>query len=150
MPNRAKETPTRHQQRRKYVRFALKNKVRFQIISGANHRPAKGSSKKLCGIMLNISQGGMLLLTSAEIGSTVFLALSLEVPGLSQVSNVIGKVKRVEKDKRKYLVGIEFCELADFYSSTSIQNCVALPKNLGTFRNKIREVLLRQEISAVI
>ena len=99
--------------------------------------------------MLNISQGGMLLLTSARLEPPDFLAISFEVPGLAGLSNVLGKVKRVEKDKRKYLVGIEFCEVADFYSSVSMQNCRHLPKNLESFGNKLKDFLLRQKLATL-
>ncbi|OGC90617.1 MAG: hypothetical protein A2142_04075 [candidate division Zixibacteria bacterium RBG_16_48_11] len=146
MTNTHPPASSRH---RKYIRFEIKTKVRFQLVFHSNHQPPAASTKTFQGAMLNISQGGMLLLTSARLEPPDFLAISFEVPGLAGLSNVLGKVKRVEKDKRKYLVGIEFCEVADFYSSVSMQNCRHLPKNLESFGNKLKDFLLRQKLATL-
>ncbi len=131
-------------QRRRFIRLQLKSQVRFQIISQNEngHKPGKNHP----GLMLNISQGGMLLLTNAPLQSDDFLAVSFEVPQLSKLANVLGKVKRVEPDGKKYLAGVEFCELADFYPFQSIRNSSALPRNLNSFRNKFEELLLRRKL----
>jgi hypothetical protein len=59
----------------------------------------------------------------------------------------LGKVKRVEQEGKKYLAGIEFCELADFYPAQSIRNSATLPRNLNSFRNKFEELLLRRKLA---
>lgn len=141
--------PAASPHQRKYIRLEIKTKLRFQLVFHSNHQPLAASTKILQGTMLNISQGGMLLLTSAELEPPDFLAVSFEMPGLARLSNVLGKVKRVEKNQKKYLVGIEFCEVADFYSSVSMQNCRQLPKNLESFRNKVKDLLLRQKLATL-
>ena len=137
-------------QRRRHVRFQLKSRVKLQVLFHSNNQPRAVSRKNLQAVMLDISQGGMLLLTSAELWPQDFLAASFEVPGLTQVSNVLGKVKRVEKNRGKFLAGIEFCDLADFYSYASIQSSGFLPKNLESFRNKMKDFFLRQKLAALL
>jgi len=90
------------------------------------------------------------MLISVELQPDDFLAISFEIPRLASLTNVLGKVKRVEKDKKKYVVGIEFCELADFYPYLSIRNSTPLPRGLESFRHKFEDLLLRRRLSPLV
>jgi hypothetical protein len=145
-----KTSPTADSQKRIFIRLELKSKVKFKRMFHSPNNGQSNSQKTHPGIMLNISRGGMLLLTSAELEPDDFLAISFEIPRLASLTNVLGKVKRVEKDKKKYVVGIEFCELADFYPYMSIRNSAALPHGLESFRHKFEDLLLRRKLAALV
>ena len=137
-------------QKRRFIRLELKSKVKFKLVFHSHNNGQPNSKKTHPGIMLNISRGGILLLTSVELQPDDFLAISFEIPRLASLTNVLGKVKRAEKDKKKYVVGIEFCELADFYPYLSIRNSSALPRGLESFRHKFEDMLLRRKLSALV
>ena len=149
MPLR-KTSPRANSQKRRFIRLELKSRVKFKRVLHPNNNGQSNSQKTHPGIMLNISRGGMLMLTSAELEPDDFLAISFEIPRLASLTNVLGKVKRVEKDKKKYVVGIEFCELADFYPYMSMRNSAALPRGLESFRHKFEDLLLRRKLSALV
>jgi c-di-GMP-binding flagellar brake protein YcgR len=133
-------------QRRKHPRCQVKTKITFQKISGGNDQAA--GSKMLRGILLNLSQGGMLLLTRKPLQPDDFLAVNLEVSGLSKFSNVVGKIKRVEKQKNEYLAGVEFCQLAEFYQGLSLRRAAKLPNGLDSFEKKFTDALLRRQMNS--
>ena len=145
-----KISPRADSQKRMFIRLELKSRVKFKRVFHSHNNGQSNSQRNHPGIMLNISRGGMLLLTSAELEQDDFLAISFEIPRLASLTNVLGKVKRVEKDKKKYVVGIEFCELADFYPFMSIRNSAALPRGLESFRHKFEDLLLRRKLAALI
>jgi len=149
MPLR-KTSPQSDSQKRRFIRLELKSKVKFKRVLHTHNNGQLYSLRNSPGLMLNISRGGMLMLTSAELEQDDFLAISFEIPRLASLNNVLGKVKRVEKDKKKYLVGIEFCELADFYPYMSIRNSASLPRGLESFRHKFEDLLLRRKLAALI
>ena len=136
-------------QKRRFVRFQINNKVKFKILSDDQFHPLTPSARFLAGKMLNLSRGGMLILTDRELVPQQFLALNLDIPQVSEVTNVLGKVKRVERDGKKYLIGIEFCELAEFYSSFSIRESANLPANIESFRRRLADLLLRRRLATL-
>ncbi len=147
----ARKTPNpNNSQKRRFDRIELKSEVRFKSVFHAQAQDHSNSDRAHPAVMLNISRGGMLMLTSSEVQPDDFLAISFEIPRLSTLSNVLGKVKRVEKDKKEYVVGIEFCELADFYPHLSIRNSAALPRGLESFRHKFEDLLLRRKLSTLV
>jgi hypothetical protein len=136
-------------QNRKFVRFQINNKVKFKLLSDDQLHPRTPSPRFLTGKMLNLSRGGMLILTDRELVPQQFVALNMEIPQVTEITNVLGKVKRVERDGKKYLAGIEFCELAEFYSSFSIRESAKLPINLESFRRRLADLLLRRRLATL-
>ena len=137
---------TAKEHKRIHTRFEVKSQIKYRVISDTN-REASGI---LQGRMLNLSQGGMLVLTQAQLQPLDFLAIDMEIPPATELNGVIGKVKRIERVKDDYVVGIEFCELAEFYSSGSMVDSNHVPKNLDTFLNKLKEILLRRKVTKVV
>jgi len=104
---------TENIERRKYKRFPVirdfSETVEITIFSQHQAQPPN----KLPGIVLNLSAGGIALLTfvSIPVGSDVSFKLSL--PNLKNAPLLKGKVVRVENHENTYMVGIKFEEVEE-------------------------------------
>ncbi|MCI0530636.1 MAG: PilZ domain-containing protein [candidate division Zixibacteria bacterium] len=141
-----KKSKSSKTQKRRHLRIRLTTKATLKPYPPYNSRGKAVPNKTFDATILNISQGGVLVVTSNQMPPGQLLTLNFQAPNLGWFNNVVGKVKRVEPERKKYLVGIEFCDLSEFYTGISLLKSGQLPNNLESFSNKLQNLLLRKNI----
>jgi hypothetical protein len=65
--------------------------------------------EKRTGVLLNLSGGGALISSSDQAAADDLLLMTFEIKGMETLSNILGRVKRVEVcEDGERLIGIEF------------------------------------------
>jgi len=126
---------------RKYVRLELSSPVEFHVLTCDKGKlklfRGKGSAE-----ILNLSQGGMLLVTESAVPSDGFLIVSLNLNGLVVLDGVLGKIKRVEPSgEGDFLVGLQFAVEEELEKLTSSEEIRRLPVKVTSFKHKISQII---------
>lgn len=128
------------EKKRRYVRLEIAAPVIYSILD--LDRPLSDAhTNQLNGTMLNISGGGVLMVTDQPLTEGAYLTLSLELAGADLLTGIAGKVKRVDEDgEGGYLVGVEFCpetELSQVFGQANIGSVIS------SFDDRVKRFLLR-------
>jgi c-di-GMP-binding flagellar brake protein YcgR len=133
--------PLSKSQGRKYIRIELSAPVHFRILTCTKGK-IKLSRDQVSGRILNLSEGGMLLLTRTIMPEEGFVLLTLNLNKLVILEGVLGKIKRVEpSEEGDFLVGIEFAPREQLESLVSSQEIARLPYKVGSFDRKLRQII---------
>ncbi len=133
--------PLKTSQGRKYVRLELSSPVRFRVLTGGGGK-LKLSKKRSSADILNLSQGGVLLLTDSVLPTEGFLVLTFNLNRLVVLEGVLGRIKRVEPSgEGDFLVGLQFATEKELKQLASSEELRRLPVKLTSFDHKIREII---------
>lgn len=133
--------PVRTSHGRKYVRIELSSPVKFRLVA-CNQGELKMAEEETSGEILNLSEGGMLLLTDWPVHEQSFALLTLNLNKLAVLDGVVGKIKRVESSgEGDFLVGVEFSSRAELEKLSSAEQVESLPVNVESFDRKMRETI---------
>ena len=128
------------EQRRKTVRVQISSEVRFKIYSGYQQNFQNGVHNAK---MLNISEGGTLLVSKTYVPEGSFVSLALKLRGIENLEAILGKVKRVDKEtSEEYLIGVEFCK-ARTDSSPVHSRKKQIDPQISDFSEKLRKALTK-------
>jgi hypothetical protein len=109
MKDRTKTGSKGPQQKRRHVRLDIFSPVAFHALVVEKDYRIRSKPGKKAGILLNLSGGGALISSTDEVMEEDLLLLKFDIKGLEMMSDVVGKVKRVEQcEDGENLVGIEF------------------------------------------
>ena len=128
------------EQRRKSLRIQISSEVKFKIYSDyqQNFQNSFYQAK-----MLNISEGGTLLISKKYVPEGSFVSLVLKLKGFENLEDILGKVKRVDKGNNGvYLLGVEFCRPQKNFDFPSFQNKQIHPQ-FSDFAEKLRRILIK-------
>ncbi len=126
---------------RKYIRIELFSPARFRLLACKKGK-IKLSKERISGAILNLSEGGMLLLTDYPVPEEGFVLLSLNLNKLVTLEGVLGKIKRVEpSEEEDFLVGVEFSSREELEKLTSSEQIERLPVKVTSFGRKLREII---------
>lgn len=96
-------------QKRRYVRLEVFSPVAFSSIVVEPDKRVRLHPEKKAGVLLNLSGGGVLISTTDHAAEGEYILMKFDVKGFDALTNVLGKVKRVEScEDGESLVGIEF------------------------------------------
>lgn len=96
-------------QKRRYVRLEVFSPVAFNSIVVETDKRVRLHPEKKAGVLLNLSGGGVLISTTDHATEGELLLMKFDIKGFDALTNVLGKVKRVESSgDGESLVGIEF------------------------------------------
>ena len=96
-------------QKRRYVRLEVFSPVAFNSIVVEADKRVRLHPEKKAGVLLNLSGGGVLISTTDRASEGEFILMKFDLKGFDALTNVLGKVKRVEAcEDGESLVGIEF------------------------------------------
>jgi c-di-GMP-binding flagellar brake protein YcgR len=138
-----RESDTRREQRRKYVRLNISEDINFRILESQDSDIA-GLSPEFQGSLLNISAGGFLFETEKKVKSDSLLIIKFKLKDRYSLENILAVVKRVEQScEGLTLVGAEFItrennadygleKLGDF-----------LPQGTGTFDENLQRLIVQ-------
>ncbi|MCK4403944.1 MAG: PilZ domain-containing protein [candidate division Zixibacteria bacterium] len=126
---------------RKYIRIELSSPVRFRLLTCKKGK-IKLSKDRTSGDILNLSEGGMLLLTDSPVPTEGFMLLTLDLNKLVVLEGVLGKIKRVEPSgEGDFLVGVEFTSREELEKLASSEQIEHLPVRVASFDRKLREII---------
>jgi len=127
---------------RRYIRLEISEPVGINILRDKTdgYWP-DGDGPHLNGSILNISEGGVLMLnaTVLEEGTLIFLEFTLQ--DTERIDRVVGVVKRAESDEKEWLIGVEFLsreKLVDFLSGGELD---LLSDRLDPFDERLKNAL---------
>jgi len=101
-------TESKHQKRR-HVRLDIFSPVGFHVLIIDQDMRIRSHPDKKAGILLNLSGGGALISSTDQVEADTLLLMRFDIKGLERISDVLGKVKRVEAcDDGEMLIGVEF------------------------------------------
>ena len=133
--------PLKTSRGRKYVRIELSSPVQFRPLTCKKGK-IKLSKDRTTGGILNLSEGGLLLLTDSPVPEEGFMLLTLNLNKLVVLEGVLGKIKRVEPSgEGDFLVGVEFAPREELEKLASPEQIESLPVKVGSFGHKLREVI---------
>jgi hypothetical protein len=126
---------------RKFVRLELFSPVLFQLLTCRNGK-LKLSKKKNTAEVLNLSEGGVLLVTNSTVPAEGFLVTTLNLSGVVTLEGVLVKIKRVEPSgEGDFLVGLQFVTRKELEQIATAEEIQRLPAKITSFNQKIREIL---------
>ncbi|HWO58374.1 MAG TPA: PilZ domain-containing protein [bacterium] len=98
-----------NRQKRRFVRIEVFSPVSFNSVVVEPDKRVRLHPEKKSGVLLNLSGGGVLVSTTDHVTEGEFLLMKFDVHGFDALTNVIGKVKRVERcEDGEILMGVEF------------------------------------------
>lgn len=133
--------PLKTSRGRKYVRIELSSPIQFRPLTCKKGK-IKLTKDRTSGEILNLSEGGMLLLTYSPVPEEGFMLLTLNLNKLVVLEGVLGKIKRVESSgEGDFLVGVEFTSREELEKLTSPEQIEHLPVKVASFGRKLREII---------
>jgi len=137
-------------QKRRYVRLEIFSPMNFATIMVEPGQRTRLHPDKKAGVLLNLSGGGALISTGDTVTSGDLVLMKFDVRGFEALTNVLGRVKRVEEEADgERLFGVEFLDpehLDDPELVLALSRLAEYPKdfNQGLKRMIARFVFQRQ------
>ncbi|UCB51789.1 MAG: PilZ domain-containing protein [Candidatus Zixiibacteriota bacterium] len=133
--------PVKTSHGRKYVRIELSSPVKFRLVTCSEGK-LRITQEESSGEILNLSEGGMLLVTALPVQEEGFALMTLNLNRLAVLDGVLGKIKRAEASgEGDFLVGVEFTSRAELEKLSSVEQVEGLPVKVESFDRKMREVI---------
>ena len=126
---------------RRYVRIELSSPIQFRLLT-CKEGKIKLSKDRTEGEILNLSEGGVLMVTDSSVPEEGFMILTLNLNKLVVLEGVLGKIKRVESSgEGDFLVGVEFTSREELEKLASSEQIEGLPVKVASFGRKLREII---------
>ncbi len=128
--------------KRRFVRLEIQSPMGMRNVKnsdGSINTSEKGYP--ITGEILNISAGGLLVETEKPLSEQDIVAMQFGLQEVEKLDNVLGLVKRVDKDEDIFLVGIEFITLETLKDYLTQAELDLLKDSYGDFQNRVQEVL---------
>jgi c-di-GMP-binding flagellar brake protein YcgR len=132
------------QQKRRHVRLDIFSPVEFHVLIVENDHRVRSHPAKKAGILLNLSGGGALISSTDEVTGGDLVLMRFDIKGMETMSEVVGKVKRVEQcEDGEYLIGAEFLT-ADLIEDPKLADALArLSGDPLAFTDTLKRVVSR-------
>ncbi len=127
---------------RRFVRLEISSPVSLNKIKDifGNFWPA-GEGYTIEGDILNISATGLLVEIDQPLNEGDIVAMRFFLQGVETLDNVLGAVKRIERDEGRYLAGLEFIGRDYLLDKLSRGELEMLSENLSNFTQTVQDVL---------
>ncbi len=131
-------------QKRRYVRLEVFSPVAFNSIVVEPDKRVRLHPEKKAGVLLNLSGGGVLISTTDRATEGEFLLMKFDIKGFDALTNVLGKVKRVESSEDgENLVGIEFLAIDQVDDPTVANGLTRLADHPKEFSEGLSRLISR-------
>jgi c-di-GMP-binding flagellar brake protein YcgR len=131
-------------QKRRNVRLEIFSPVSFSVVQIEKDKRVRTHPDKKAGVLLNISGGGALISSNDKVGNDDLLLLTFDIKGFDQLSNVLGRVKRVEEcEDGERLIGLEYLTAEQIEDEELASNLARLPGNPMDFAENLKRVVSR-------
>ncbi|UCE23381.1 MAG: PilZ domain-containing protein [Candidatus Zixiibacteriota bacterium] len=128
---------------RRFIRLEISAPVWMKSVKDCLENFSAEDEYHYHGTVLNISAGGVLVDLEEEILEQDIVLLRFILQEVEKLDNVLGVVKRVDKDGDNYLAGIEFISRENLKDLLSQAEIDLLSENVNGFEEKVHEVLSR-------
>ncbi len=129
-------------EKRRYIRLEISEPIDLSILKDdVNGYWPEGDGPKYDGSILNISAGGVLVISNSPVKEGMIVLLKIFLQGIEVLDNIIGLVKRVDDEEEERLIGIEFISreyLKDAFSSSDIE---FLREDIASFNEQLKKTL---------
>jgi len=137
-----------HHRKRKYVRLEVNSPLKFRVIEPVGADLELTDQNSCSGTVLNISGGGVLMETSFRVQEGDFLVMQISLLDVEIISNIIGKVKRVDTDEKgPFIIGVEFLTAEQIQRELPADLVEQLGDQLQSFDEQLRKMLLKYVFS---
>ena len=127
---------------REFVRFELSTSIKIyplKDVSGNFHQ--EDDQVATNGSLLNLSEGGLLIETEDQISEGDIVFMTLEIKDVSEIKNILGKVKRVDREDKTSIIGIELTSKDDLVDDLSQAELDLMGDRFSHFRDAIKSLL---------
>lgn len=126
---------------RRYVRVELSSPIQLRLLECKKGK-IKLLNQRITAEILNLSEGGVLLLTNQAVPEEGFVLLTLNLNKLVILEGVLGKIKRIESSgEGDFIVGVEFAPKEDLERWSSPEQIEQLPVKVASFNHKLQEII---------
>lgn len=129
--------------RRQYVRLEIVSPLWLRRIKDIFGTFTPEPEDELTAEILNISAGGVLVEVDHPLNEGDIVAMRFRLQGLDSLDNVLGLVKRVDKDGEGFLSGIEFTSRERLRDRLGEAELDLLGERATDFNESVRQVLSR-------
>ncbi|MFQ6007542.1 MAG: PilZ domain-containing protein [Candidatus Zixiibacteriota bacterium] len=127
---------------RRYVRLEISAPMTLQKIKDIfGNFWAPGTSFTIDGTILNISPGGVLLEVDQPLDEGDILSMSFTLQGNESLKDVLGVVKRTDRDGTTFLAGVEFIGKNYLMDKLTQAELEMFSENLSDFEDTIQKML---------
>jgi hypothetical protein len=138
----AKPFKVEKEEQRQFIRLEISSPMDLRKIKdiAGNFWPT-GERRMIEGLILNISAGGVLVEVNHPVNEGDVVAMHFTLQDVESLDNILGLVKRSERDEGSFLVGIEFISreyLVDLFSEGELD---LLSDKMCGFNDQVRTVL---------
>jgi c-di-GMP-binding flagellar brake protein YcgR len=131
-------------QKRRFVRLDIFSPVEFSVLQIDADQRVRLHPQKRAGVLLNLSGGGVLIATADPVASGDLVIMKFDIKGFDSLTNVLGKVKRVEDQQEdERLVGIEFLDPEQLDDPALATALTRLSENPREFSAGLRRLISR-------
>ncbi|OQX92739.1 MAG: hypothetical protein B6D58_01510 [candidate division Zixibacteria bacterium 4484_95] len=129
-------------QRRKFVRIDISGDITYKVLDVSKREHGLiGIEKK--GELLNISAGGILVVTAEKLNQGDHLLMNFRLKNSQNLENILGLVKRVDEQEGEYIVGIEFLVKEQLLETFPPDLAELLPPDIGYFNDELQKVIIQ-------
>ncbi len=127
---------------RRYVRLEISSPMTLRKIKDVfGNFWAHGTSFTIDGTILNISAGGVLLEVDQPLNEGDIISMFFTLQENETLENVLGAVKRTDRDDTTFLAGVEFVGKNYLMDKLSQAELDMLSENLSDLENTVQKVL---------
>jgi hypothetical protein len=131
-------------QKRRHVRLDIFSPVGFHVLVIEKDMRIRSHPAKKAGILLNLSGGGALISSTDQVETNDLLLMKFDIKGMESMSDVLGKVKRVEKcEDGELLIGIEFVTRDQIGDPVLAEGLSRLAGDPLTFTDSLKRLVSR-------
>ncbi|UCG61697.1 MAG: PilZ domain-containing protein [Candidatus Zixiibacteriota bacterium] len=130
-------------QQRRFIRLEISAPVWMKSVKDSLKNFTAEEDYHFHGTVLNISAGGVLVDLEETIHEKDIVLMRFILQDVEKLDNVLGVVKRVEKDGEGFLAGIEFINRENLKDMLSQAEIDLLSENVNGFEERVHEVLSR-------
>ena len=126
---------------RRFIRLEISAPVWMKSVKDCLENFSTDDEYQYHGTVLNISAGGVLVEIEEAIAEKDIVLMRFILQDVEKLDNVLGLVKRVDKDGEGYLVGIEFVSRENLKDMLSQAEIDLLSDNVSGFDATVHNVL---------
>lgn len=129
-------------EKRKFIRLEITDPLNYSVLKDRNNGFwPESDGPSYTGSILNISAGGVLILSDAPLQEGTLVVIRMMLQGIEIINNVIGIVKRAESDENEWLIGIEFITRESLRDHISAAEYDLIPNDVASFDEHLRNIL---------
>jgi len=131
-----------HEQTRRYIRLEISEPVTFSVLKdNEDGFWPDGDGASYQGGILNISAGGVLIVSTEPVGEGSLVLLKMSLQDIEVLDHIIGLVKRIDESDGEWLIGVEFIARERLNDVLSRGELDVLNAKIASFDEQLQKTL---------